>query len=121
MTDKFLGIERRRFSDAISLEELERHVEARIKEHMEKHAAAEAKMFETKFDELKVLFSSAFPDGPLKHYEYHEEQILYMKEQRAFYADLKRRSAFWILTLIIGATGMAVWEYIKVKLGVHNE
>lgn len=123
MADKpYLGIERRRFSDAVCIDELERHIEERIKEHMANHTAEELKMMDRKFDELKMFFSTAFPDGNLfKHLEYHEEQIAYMKEQREFYADLKKRSVFWILTLALGGLGMVVVEYVKVKWGVPRE
>lgn len=115
---RLIGIERRRFSDAVSLEEIELHIEERIKKHLEKHSKEEADMFDRKFNEIKDMFKSAFPEGNLfKHLEYHEEQIEYMKSQREFYSDLKKRGSFWLLVLLATAMGKAAWEYMKAKVG----
>lgn len=109
----FVGIERRRRSGAFSIEELKEYIEERIKDSRE----TEIVLMNKRFDSMEQMFKSAFPDGdPRKHRDYHQEQIDYIREQREFYADLKKKSAFGLLVFFASAIGMAMWEYLKKKL-----
>lgn len=115
----YIGLERRRISGALKIEDLNLHIEERIKHHLEVNREKELAAIDAKFADLKSCFMSAFPDDdPRMHREYHLEQIRYMKEQREFYADLKKKGAFALLVFFAGLIGTAAWEMIKRKLGV---
>ena len=99
------------------MRDLEVHIDDRIRYRLAEHAADEQQKMDAHFEELKTLLMSAFPAGPEKHFEYHQEQIDFMRERRELWRSLREKSIGGLLWAGIVGLGTAVWHYLKAKLG----
>ena len=92
-------------------------VEAAVRVAMEKHEDKAKQHLDSRFDELKAIMTSAFPEGdPVGHRQYHQKQIDYMNERMSLWKDIRSKSIIGILWLMLGFVGMAVLEYAKRKV-----
>lgn len=102
----------------MTLAELERHIDERIKQRLEEHANSESLMINHRFDTLEALIKSGFPGGdPSEHKRYHEEVIEFMRERRELWKSIREKTLTALLWSMIVAGGAAIWQYIKTKLG----
>ena len=89
-------------------------VEVAVKEAMEEHEERVKKHLDDRFDELKAIMLSAFPNGdPIGHKQFHQKQIDYMNERIALWKEIRSKSIIGILWAAAGFMAMAVLEYIK--------
>ncbi len=89
-------------------------VEDAVKEAMEEHEEKVRQHLDARFNELKAIMLSAFPDGdPIGHRQYHQKQIDYMNERIALWRDIRNKSVVGTLWLLGSFIAMAAWEYIK--------
>ena len=92
---------------------MEKH-EVKIKQELEITEAKTKAHLDHRFDELKLIMISAFPDGdPVGHKQYHQVQIDFMNERRALWKDIRSKSIVGIIFMLLGFLGMAVIEYAK--------
>ena len=111
------GIERRK-SPPMTLAELEKHIDQRIKERLDERGKIESKMINQRFDALEALIKSGFPGGdPSEHRRYHDEVIEFMRERRELWKSIREKTLTALFWSMIVAGGTAVWQYIKAKLG----
>ena len=93
-------------------------IKDRIRDQLQQHAKQEMEVIERRFAELKDLLSSAFPnEDPIKHRQYHEEVIDYMRERRELWKSIRDKSLSGLVWALLAAVGTAVWQYLKVKIG----
>lgn len=89
-------------------------IEAAVKEAVEKNEARVKQHLDNRFDELKSIMLSAFPDGdPVGHKQYHQTQIDYMNERRQLWKDIRSKSVIGLLYLGLTLIGTAVWQYLQ--------
>ena len=82
-------------------------LESRLASHMD-----------SRFDELRTLFLSGFPDGdPRGHKDAHLAQIRESEARAAFYRSLTEKSLLGVALALIGVVGSAMWMYLKSQLG----
>jgi hypothetical protein len=111
------GDERRK-TGPLTLRELDDHIDARIKKHLDEHERVETQRMDARFDELKKLLASAFPGGdPAEHRRYHDEVIEFMQERRKLWRSIQEKSLTGLVWLLIVGVGTAVWQFLKSKLG----
>lgn len=93
---------------------MSQQIEQALKQAMERHDVQVKAHLDNRFDELKNIMLSAFPDGdPVGHRQYHQTQIDYMNERRLLWKDIRSKSIIGGLWLLLGFLGMAVIEYLK--------
>jgi hypothetical protein len=81
---------------------------------MEQHESDSRRHMDKRFDELKAIMLSGFPENdPAGHRQYHQKQIDYMNERIALWRELRSKGVIGLLWLTLGLLGTAVWEYIK--------
>ena len=97
--------------------QLESLIDERIRLRLAENATEERRKMESHFADLKKLLMSAFPAGPEKHFEYHQEQIEFMRERRELWRSLREKSLAGLVWAGILAVGSALWHYVKTKLG----
>lgn len=91
-----------------------RLVEAAVKEAMEEHEEKVKKHLDDRFDELKDIMLSAFPNGdPVGHKEFHQKQIEYMNDKIALWKEIRSKSIIGVLWATAGFIALAVLEYVK--------
>lgn len=89
-------------------------VEVAVNEAMVKHEDKVRKHLDDRFDELKAIMLSAFPNGdPVGHKEFHQKQIEYMNDKIALWKEIRSKSIIGILWATAGFIAMAVLEYVK--------
>lgn len=92
-------------------------VEEAVQDAMDKLEVKVKAHLDHRFDELKAIMLSAFPDGdPIGHKQYHQKQIDYMNERISLWKDIRSKSIIGTLWLLAGFIGMATLEYVKRKL-----
>lgn len=90
------------------------YVDARLAEYERRLSAH----IDGKFNELRTLFLSGFPEGdPALHRAYHVEQIEMIRARKQFYRGLIEKSAFGVIAAMAGAMVTAMVLYIKTYLG----
>lgn len=100
--------------DARTSTRMSQLVEVAVKEAMAKHEVKVKEHLDSRFDELKSIMLSAFPDGdPIGHKIYHQKQIDYMNEKIALWKDIRSKSIIGVLWAVLGFVGMATLEYLK--------
>lgn len=111
------GDERRR-TGPMTLRELEDHIDLRIRLRLAEHAAEEKSALDSRFDELKVLLISAFPDGdPAKHRQYHDEVMDWMRERRDLMRAIREKTITALVWALMVGVGTALWQALKTKFG----
>lgn len=89
-------------------------VEVAVKQAMEEHEVKVRQHLDDRFDELKAIMLSAFPNGdPIGHKEFHQKQIEYMNDRIALWKEIRSKSIIGILWAGAGFIAMAVLEYVK--------
>lgn len=111
------GDERRR-TGPMTLRELEDHIDLRIRLRLAEHAAEEKNALDSRFDELKVLLTSAFPDGdPTKHRQYHDEVMDWMRERRDLMKAIREKTVTALVWALMVGAGTALWKTLTTKIG----
>lgn len=106
--DEWVGLNRREPTQMTKL------IEETVKGAVESHEAKVKLHLDGRFDELKGIMLSAFPDGdPIGHRQFHQIQIDYMNERRQLWKDIRSKGIIGLLWLVLGLVGTAVWEYLK--------
>lgn len=89
-------------------------VEVAVKQAMEEHEVKVRQHLDSRFDELKSIMLSAFPENdPVKHREFHQKQIDFMNEKIALWKEIRSKSIVGILWASAGFVAMAILEYVK--------
>ena len=96
-------------------------IDQKIRDALEAHADEQKQHLDHKMEELRSMFCSAFPNGdPSGHRAYHETQIEYMNARIALWKEIRDKTLVGLVWLLLLATGSAILEYIKMKLGVKS-
>lgn len=108
----------RRVTPPLTLAELERHIDERIRVRLEEHAKTEAERLDARFDRLEGLLKSGFPGGdPEEHRRYHNEVMEFMKERRELWKSIREKTLTALVWSGLVALGSAIYQYIKAKFG----